>query len=438
MTMRGAPACVAGGALVGLMAVVVACGGGPGPAVDDTPVDGDMLVVGIAADFDTLFLPMTNMTQVMRAGRLLYWPLLRPEADGERFRLGLADSFRYAPDSLAIDFFLHPGLTWHDGVPVTADDVVLSHRVCTAPEVAFAFADDLSHIVDVEPLDDATVRFRFDRAYTDQVLDATLCVPLPHHILGDVPLDELRNHQIHRAPVGNGPFRFVSWDAQQEIVMEANPTFVHGRPHLDRIVFRIVPEAASRATQLGSGEIDLWLDATKTFVPQIRANPNLVVHTYPSGRYTFVAWNVDDPILAERPVRRALSLAVDREALAATALNGEGAPLVQPLSVANWAHDPDLETASGFDPDLARRTLEAAGWVDTDGNAIREKNGSRLAVTIHVAVENQSRVDTATIVQQMFRDVGVDAQIRTSEFGTLIDRATRGELPAVLRAYGGG
>jgi ABC-type transport system substrate-binding protein len=181
-----------------------------------------------------------------------------PEPDFIHFRPGLADSFSFSDDSLQVSFHIHPGITWHDGEPFTADDVVFAISVCRAPEINYSAVSWLDHISNVEAVDSLTVRFTYDERYMYQVVDAVVCYPLPEHILGDVPFGEMANHPIARAPVGNGPFRFVSWSAGQEVVLEANPDFVLGRPHLNRVTYRIVPEVTNLATQIQNGEVDVF------------------------------------------------------------------------------------------------------------------------------------------------------------------------------------
>ncbi|MBA3583741.1 MAG: hypothetical protein H0W36_04295, partial [Gemmatimonadetes bacterium] len=186
---------------------LAACGGGgeagEGESPEMQPADGDMLVVGIPTDLDTMFPPKSESVASSDVyGGNIYWYLMRSEPDFIHFRPGLADSFRFTEDSLSVDFFIHPGITWHDGHAFTAADVVFSQGVCKAPEINWSAASWLDHITDVQALDSLTVRYTFDERYMYQVLDANVCYPLPEHILGDVPLAEMENHSIARAPGG--------------------------------------------------------------------------------------------------------------------------------------------------------------------------------------------------------------------------------------------
>lgn len=415
------------------------CGGGGGGAGDtggaeSEPADGDMLVVGIAADLDTMFPPKSESVTASDVYGNIYWYLMRSEADFINFRPGLADSFRFSDDSLSVDFFIHPGVTWHDGHPFTADDVVFAHTVCKAPEINWSAASWLDHITDVQALDSLTVRFTYDERYMYQVVDANVCYPLPEHILGDVPLAEMERHEIARRPIGNGPFRFVSWTPNQEVVLEANPDFARGRPHLNRVTFRIIPENTSLATQVQNGNIDLWPRAVPPFYPQLQDDPDLVVNSYPGRSYTYLAWNTQDPLFQDKRVRQALTLGIDRQEIVDALLYGQGTVGTQPLISTIWAHDPSIQPYP-FDPDSARALLEQAGWTDADGDGVRERDGQRLAFVLSTNSDNNMRVDITTIIQQQLKAVGADVTPEPIEFNTFIDNLLAKDYQAAVGGW---
>jgi peptide/nickel transport system substrate-binding protein len=420
-------------------AIVAACGGG-GEAGEQAggegvPADGDMLVVGIQADLDTMFPPKSESRTSSDVYGHIYWYLMRSEPDFIHFRPGLADSFAFSEDSLQVTFYIHPGVTWHDGEPFTADDVVFAHGVCKSPEINWSAASWLDHITSVEAVDSLTVRYTYDERYMYQVVDANVCYPLPEHILGDVPFAEMENHPIARSPIGNGPFRFVSWNPGQEVVLEANPDFVLGRPHLNRLAFRIIPEGTTLATQIQNGEIDFWPWFTPpSFYPQLNGDPDLVVHSYPGRSYTYLAWNRQDPLFEDKRVRQALSLASNRAEIVEALLYGQGTVGTQPLISTIWAHDPTIEPYP-FDPDSASALLEAAGWIDADGDGIREKDGRRLAFSLKTNNDNQLRVDIATVLQQQFRAVGADVQPEPLEFNTFIEELLAKDFQAAVAGW---
>jgi peptide/nickel transport system substrate-binding protein len=426
-------------AAVVVAGILTACGGGgevgEQAGAEGTPADGDMLVVGIQADLDTMFPPKSESRTSSDVYGHIYWYLMRSEPDFIHFRPGLADSFSFSEDSLQVTFYIHPGVTWHDGEPFTADDVVFGIGVCRAPEINWSAASWLDHITDVEAVDSLTVRFTYDEQYMYQVVDANVCYPLPEHILGDVPLAEMENHPIARAPIGNGPFRFVSWNPGQEVVLEANPDFVLGRPHLNRVAFRIIPEGTTLATQIQNGDIDFWPWFTPpSFYPQLNGDSDLVVHSYPGRSYTYLAWNTQDPMFQDKRVRQALTLASNRQEIVDALVYGQGTVGTQPLISTIWAHDPTIEPYP-FDPDSANALLEVAGWIDADGDGIREKDGRRLAFSLKTNNDNQLRVDIATVLQQQFRAVGADVRPEPLEFNTFIEELLAKDFQAAVGGW---
>jgi len=419
--------------------ILAACGGGgevgeqAGPA--GTPTDGDMLVVGVPTDLDSFFPPISNSAGASDIWGNVYWSLMRSEPDFIHFRPGLADSFSFSEDSLQVTFYIHPGVTWHDGAPFTAEDVVFAHDVCLAPEINYSAVSWLSHITNVEAIDSLTVRYTYDEPYMYQVVDSVVCYPLPEHILGDVPFAEMGNHPIARQPVGNGPFRFVSWTPGQDVVLEANPDFVLGRPHLNRISYRIIPESTTLATQIQNGDIDLWPRfSPPSFYPQLNNDPDLVVHSYPGRSYTYLAWNTQEPMFADRRVRQAFTLATNREQIVEALIYGQGQVGSQPLISTIWAHDPTIEPYP-FDADSAMALLEAAGWTDADGDGIREKDGQRLAFRIKTNNDNTLRVDIATVLQQQFRAIGAEVRPEPLEFNTFIEQLLAKDFQAAVGGW---
>jgi peptide/nickel transport system substrate-binding protein len=420
-------------------AILAACGGGgeAGEQADaeGVPADGDMLVVGLTTDLDTMFPPISNSRTASDVYGHIYWYLMRSEPDFIHFRPGLADSFSFSEDSLQVTFYIHPGITWHDGAPFTAEDVVFADGVCRAPEINWSAVSWLDHITDVEAVDSLTVRFTYDERYMYQVVDANVCYPLPKHILGDVPFAEMKDHPIGRAPVGNGPFRFLSWNPGEEVVIEANPDFVLGRPHLNRIAFRIIPEATNLATQIQNGDVDLWPQFTPpSFYPQFNSDPDLVVHSYPGRSYTYLAWNTQDPLFQDQRVRQALTLATNRAEIVEALLYGQGQVGTQPLISTIWAHDPTIEPYP-FDADSAMALLEAAGWTDADGDGIREKDGRKLSFAMKTNTDNRMRVDIVTVLQQQFKAVGAEVRPDPLEFNTFIEELLAKDFQAAVAGW---
>ncbi len=273
-----------------LLLALAGCGG-PGdaePVVETSdPAAGGTAVLGFFSDFDGLneFVSTdANATAVMEY--MLYVPLLRWSEELE-IEGRLATSWEFSEDRREVTMQLRDDVQWHDGVPTTAEDVEFTFEMFMTPELAYPDQGSLRYLESVEALGPHEVSFRFSRAYADQLAHLRKVI-LPKHLLGHIPAAEMEAADFNRAPVGNGPFRFVRWKQQQEIVFEANPDFFDGRPNVDRVVIRVVPDQTALETALRSGQVDLVERLRYEAVGTLRDDPDVQVFTYPQRGYQFL------------------------------------------------------------------------------------------------------------------------------------------------------
>ncbi|MBA2670959.1 MAG: hypothetical protein H0U67_11360, partial [Gemmatimonadetes bacterium] len=249
----------------------------------------------------------------------------------------------------------------------------------------------------------------------------TWYVLLPAHLLRDVPAAELARHEYGQRPVGNGPFRFARRVPTQEWVFEANPDFpeaLGGRPYLDRVVFRVIPDATTRVTELLTGGAHFGFVPAEQY-ERVSAATGLRLVAEPNMTWTQIAWNTRRPPLDDVRVRRALSLAIDRRQIVEGLLHGRAEPgrwTVTP-SQWQWQFDPtDPETEPRADPEQAKRLLAEAAWSDRDGDGIREDaRGRPLRMTLVTYRESSTYVDLIPVIQAQLRQVGVDLRARVME-----------------------
>jgi peptide/nickel transport system substrate-binding protein len=408
--------------------------GGSPSLGDGTPVQGGTAVVSQVSDFDAFnqFVSTDyNTNQVLRF--MLFTPLVRLNDEME-YEPYLAESVSMSEDGFSLTFRLRDGMRWHDGAPVTAADVVWSVETYMNPELAFANARDFQFVDRVEKVDDRTVLFHFNAAHSDALADFLGWEPKPKHLLQDIPLREMRSAPFNRNPVGNGPFRFASWTPNQQAVFEANPDFPLGRPHLDRVVFRIIPEQTTELIELLTGRVDLIRGVQLAEAARLDDSGAARLLSYPSRSYTFLAWNTRSPLFEDPRVRRALSLGIDRRQIVDALLYGFGRIAVTDVLPFQWQFAEDLEPWP-FDPDKARRLLAEAGWADTSGDGILEKDGRPFRFILETNQGNDLRTDIIVIVQSNLRQIGIDAQPRLAEWNSLSDRLKRKEFQSVVSAW---
>lgn len=345
-------------------------------------------------------------------------------------------------DSLTLVFHLDPRARWHDGVPVTAGDVVFTFARARDPKVNPTLATLLHDIAAVTATDDRTVEIRFDRWYPSQFYDATYQVQvLPAHLLKELAPEAVATSAFARAPVGDGPFRWVRSVPGQFVELAADRDYFLGAPRLDRVIFRPAADGNARMNLLLSGEGD----ALENILPvanqeRVRADTNLRLLAVPSFSLGYFLYNQRDPadtsrpnpILADRRVREALTLAIDRQGMARSAFGPAAQVPIGPASLSLWVRL--TGPAAGQDVAAARRLLDAAGWGAGGSDGIRTKDGRRLSLDLIFPNTSMARRQIALQAQAQWQAVGVDAQLEPLDFPTYIQRRNGGRFDLDLTA----
>jgi peptide/nickel transport system substrate-binding protein len=355
----------------------------------------------------------------------------------------LARSWR-RDDSVTVSFSLRQQARWHDGTPVTAADVAFTFEVYRDSLVASPARPRLARIAAVTAGDSHTVRFRFREPYPEQLFDAVYHMrSLPRHLLAAVPRASLAAHAFGRSPVGCGPFRFVRWRPGESVELEADPDFVLGRPGLRRVVWRFIPDPSTAVTQVVAGEADVHgAVAGPDDVRRVSEATQLRAVRYPVSVSGFIGFNLSDPregarphpLFADRELRRALSMAVDREAVVRAVLGDLGEVPVGPVSRGLWIWSDSIEQLP-FDTAAARARLAELGWRDTNRDGVLDRGGRRLAFRLIVPSSSGLRRRAAVVVQDQLRRIGVAREIEELEFNAFLSRARARRFDAYFGAW---
>jgi peptide/nickel transport system substrate-binding protein len=428
-SLRAVTALVATFALVG-------CAGdrdaGPAEVAGGDPEPGGTAVIAVLSDFQA-FNPVTNthLTTDDVIKHMLFTPLVQYDEELNP-QPWLAE--RWELTDTSVTFRLRRDVRWHDGQPVTAGDVKFTFDLAKDPEAASLLGSAYLNLVrSATVVDSFTVHFTFESPHA-QALDGFWWPPLPAHLLEGVAAAGLAQHAFNRQPVGSGPFRFADWRPNQSLTLAANPDHapsLGGPPHLERVVFRVVPEATTMVTELINGTADM---IGYTLLPdqaaQIRDQRGVELRHYPSREFTFFAWNHTRPLFAEPRVRRAMTMAIDRQQIIDGLLQRFAVPSTGMIPPWSPMH-PDLE-ALPHDPAAARRLLEEVGWRDSDGDGLLDRDGRPFRFVLTINSANRLHADIAQVMQQQLRQVGVDVQIRPQEFQSLLQQYKAREYDAVL------
>jgi peptide/nickel transport system substrate-binding protein len=417
--------------LAGALALAGACAPGDGPAgaaAGGEPQFGGTVVVGASADLQSLnALTSSDANSRMVQQYMLLMPLVLYDENlqpapwlAERW-----DTVRVAPDTLELTFHVRRDVRWHDGTPTTAHDVLFTFERALEPATAFPNRASFD-LWDPRAVfvDHHTIRFRL-RPHAEFLATWYELPIMPAHLLGDVPAADLANHPYGTvAPVGNGPFRFVRRVPNQEWVFEANPDFpeaMGGRPYLDRLVYRVIPEQTTLLTELLTGRIDVYPMPNPNQSEQLERGRGVRLLSSPYRSQTHIGWNTRDPLFRDARVRRALTLAIDRQAILDALLFGHGQIGVSSSTPAHWFFDDDyLRLAPPHDPDGARRLLAEAGWTTGRDGLLRDAQGRPFRFTLVTNHGNDLRRDVGEIVQAQLRPFGIQVEPRSLEWNTLI------------------
>lgn len=450
-------------------AVLAACGGeGSGSDGAGPPTRGGTAVVGVPSGANSLLPPLARTSLDGELSRLLFLGLNRArwQPGGlvfpEDHPLDLARGWSFGPDSTTLTYRLEDGIEWSDGHPVTAGDVVFTYRLLANPDAGLPLSYVTRRMDSVSARGDTAVTFHFSRRYPGMLFDSGVGV-LPEHVYGDVPPDEFMTMGGRagrdgagdtggREPGGGsgsrpsagddgsllvvtGPFRLAGWSRGERVVLVRNPP-APVSPRLDTLVFRVFPEEATRLTELRSGTVDLARVESFRQAGRLAEREGFEIHRMRRRAYDYIAWNPEGhPAFAQRRVREALSLAVDRRTILA-ALQME--PFAEPATGPYGPLFPELRVEPEgplHDPDRARRLLDAAGWTLSGDGGVRRRDGTDLSFELATPAGSQRRTSAVELIRSQLAEVGVRAQVRTQEFNSLFGRMRAGEYEAALMGW---
>ncbi|MFD1708599.1 peptide-binding protein [Siminovitchia sediminis] len=393
-------------------------------AIDDKkPVNGGDLIIGTTGS-PTLFNPLFSNDAVSSDVETLIFEGLvgSNKEDLSPTTDALAESVEESEDGLTYTVTLKEGIKFHDGEDLTADDIVFTYNIPLSDDYDGPRKSYFEALESVEKVDERTVKFHMKEVDAQfHTVGLTFGI-LPEHILKDVPVAELGEHEFNtKNPIGTGPFTFSEWKDGQYVKVEAFEDYYQGRPHLDSITLKIVPDANAMLTQLQNGDIDFWDGVPPTDIEMVKSFQDQIGIKIEEGlslQYEFFAGNLRNDLFKEKEVRQAITHAIDRETIVKEILEGHGEVAHTPESPLSWAYNEDVKKFE-YGPEKAKKMLADAGWKPGE-DGILEKDGKKFSFEIKTNQGNKVREDTAILLQEQLKEVGIEAKPKIVEYSSLI------------------
>ena len=389
--------------------------------VEAIPASGDRLVDASIGDASNLIPMIAGDASSHAIAGQLYLALLK--YDRELDLTGqLAESWEISADQLSITFKLRKGLKWSDGKPFTSADCVFTLALIQDDHTQSAYKSDYAKVVRFEAPDDLTFKVYYSEPYSPALSTWSSLAMLPKHVFEH---EDIMNTKLSRKPQATiGPYTLADWQGQQSILMRANPDYYDGDVWITERLTRIIPDPATQFLELSAGNIDsMGLTPTqysRLFETKASLKANYKRYKYLNFVYTYLGFNLTRAPFNDPLVRQALAFAIDRQELVDGVLLGLGEPLAAPYKPGTYWVNEKLKTRP-YNIEKAKELLAKAGWKDSDGDGVLDRDGKPFKFTILTNNGNKQRADTATIIQHRLKNVGVKVEVRLVEWSAFIE-----------------
>lgn len=348
----------------------------------------------------------------------------------------LAESWQVSSDQKTITFKLKPNLKWADGKPLTSVDVLFTWQLITDEKTRSPYASDFQLVKKAAAPDASTFSVTYDQAYAPALDSWAGLQVLPKHLLEG---QDIHTTPFARNPVGSHYYKLDSWTNGENIKLSRNPTSVLGAAKIDKLVTRIIPDNSAQFLELMADNIDsMGLDPIK-YSRIIPARPELqkklALYKELGNSYTYMGFNLKHKPFDDIRVRKAINYAIDKQEIIDGVYLGLGINIASPYKPGTRWSNPDLKPYA-YDPNKAKALLKEAGFVDTDGDGILERDGKPFSFEI-ITNQNKEREKSAVLIQRRLKDIGIDVQIRAIEWASFISRFIKtGDFDVVVLGWG--
>jgi len=411
---------------------------------ESSPDDGDWLVWAFRMEPKTLNQISTESDIYSRwiTVPYIFEPLLFYDYDSFEMKPHLAESYEIADDGLSITFRLRDDVHFSDGVPVTANDVIFTYETIIDPNIDSAdIANLFIDVAEAVKVDERTVRFVMKQPYFKALENLSFwdIGILPKHIYEYKDAKQFNNRVSN--PVGSGPFVFEKWQTGREIVLRRNENYWGPKPKLKKIVFRIITNAIAAVQALRAHEVDMIIPEPDQFAelaadPQFTKEFTCLSMWMPGAPFYYIGWNQDKVFFKDRRVRLAMTHIIDRKKIVRELLKGYGRVVTGPFYIEGPQYDKNIKPWP-YDPAEARRLLDEAGWVDTDGDGIRDKDDVAFRFEFMYSSDKVQYQRIAKLLKSEAAKVGIVVVPEPMEWSVIMTRIVDRDFEAMVMGWGG-
>jgi peptide/nickel transport system substrate-binding protein len=343
----------------------------------------------------------------------------------------VATSWKIENGNKKFTFKLRKDVKFHDGKPLTADDVVFSFEMYKHPDSINPYKGDFENITKVYAPDKYTVVLELSIPQPLFLYTAGIMI-LPKHKFPN-GVKDFNDSKFHRNPIGSGPFKFKEWKTAERIVVVANKDYWDGRPYLDEIVMKIVPDSNVEVLNLLKDQVDFVETVAPANVATLTKDKDVKVVKYDQGRFDFIGFNLENPKFSDVRVRQALTYGLNRQAIVDKIMLKNAQLASGPIHPLEAPYNKDVKPFP-YDPEKAKKLLDEAGW-KMGKSGYREKDGKILEIELSYNNGNKIREAVAKVAQADWKKIGVKTTIRSWDFQVMLDKIDAGELEGWILAW---
>lgn len=382
-----------------------------------SPKDGDAFISASIAEPTNLIPFLATDSSSAEISKLIFNGLVK--YDKNLNLVGdLAASYEVQDNGLKIVFKLRQDVKWQDGKPFTADDVIFTFQKVTDPNMPTPYASGFEKVKSLTALDAYTVEVIYKEPFSPGLESWGMGI-VPKHLLEK---ENIPTSVFAKRPIGTGPYKLIKWVTGEKLELSANDSYFEGRPHVSRYVYRIIPDQATIYLELATENLD-----TVNLSPlqyQRQTGSDFFKKTYQKYRvssfaYTYLAYNLKNPLFQDKRVRQAIGLAIQKDEIIQVALMGLGKVATGPFLPDSWAHNSSVKP-SVFDPKQAKKLLRGAGWEDRNGDGYLDKDGKKFEFTVITNQGNDQRKMACEMIQKRLQEIGIKMNIQIVEWGTFM------------------